>query len=197
MNVSPIPNQAVCWEDIQNAIAEWACGATGLTWVWADQKAPQPPYPYGLLNVIAGLTKIGGLDEQRVVENGDETELIHTGPREFTVSFQVQVGLPEADEDARVFAENYLATLMATTSFESAKVIFRRANISVVEELPIQSLDLVIATETVSRASMDIRFQTQSALREVIVPLEQVQIQSGSFLPSGQSLDGNEFDFGG
>ena len=197
MRVNPLPSPAVDWKAIQDGIHRWCCSSTGLEWVWADQKAPQPLYPYGLLNVVSGLTKVGGLDERRTrCENG-RIEQIITGPRYFTISFQVQVGLPSSDNDARVFAESYLATLQASVLLESSRQILKRSNIAVVEELPIQSLDLVIATETVSRAAMDIRFVTQSCLVEEIPAIDVVRIESGKFPPSDQSVDGTEFDIGG
>lgn len=59
------------WTAIQNALLTWFAARTGLTCIWADQDVAQPAYPFGLLNIIAGPTMVGGMDEVRT--DTDET----------------------------------------------------------------------------------------------------------------------------
>lgn len=169
---------AVNWQQIQDAIHAWACSVTEIHWDWANQDTAQNPYPYGVISLVSGLLKTG-IDEVRWDPSTDPPRNIHTGPREFTVGFQVNVGEPASNERPDDNAESILSTLQASVGFEATRaILWKGANVSVIEELPIVPLDLFIGTDHVSRAQLDIRFLSQSCLVESIEPIETLELTS-------------------
>ena len=72
------------WENIENAIQEWAKANSGLEVIWSNQSAPSPEPPYITLSIL-NIKKVGGFDETRQT-NG---EFIKCGLRRLTVSIQV------------------------------------------------------------------------------------------------------------
>jgi len=63
----------IAWDTVENAIKAWMATSTGLTSIWRDQSGSQPDRPYASLLVIAGPTRIHGLDELRYTT--DETRV--------------------------------------------------------------------------------------------------------------------------
>ncbi len=166
---------ALEWQQIQDGIYAWACQVTGIDWVWANQDTAQIEYPYGVLTVVSGPIK-SSLDEIRY--DAARNVNIHTGPRQFTIGFQVSVGEKNSNERPDESAEAILTTLQASVQFEATKAIFRAANIAVEVENPIQVIDLQIGTDKISRAALDIGFLTATCIEETIDPIETIVIDS-------------------
>lgn len=169
---------ALEWQQIQDAIHQWACEATGgLTWLWADQDTSQEPWPYGVLSVVSGPNPIpGSIDEIRW--DADAETNTHTGPRSFTIGFQVSVGPPDSNTRPDEGSESILATLHSTIGFQATRDLLYGANVSVAEVLAINPIGLYVGQEFVDRAQMDIRFHTQAALIEAVGPIDKVEIAS-------------------
>lgn len=169
---------AVEWHVIQDAIYQWACQATEIDWVWSDQDTAQQRYPYGVISPVSGLAKTG-IDEVRWVPPvAPETKgrNVHTGPRVFTLGFDVQVGEPDSNSRPDMSAHSILSTLQATTGFVATSEILFPANVAIIEELPIVPLGQFIGSNHISRAQMDIRFGTQSCIEEAIDQIDVMEI---------------------
>jgi hypothetical protein len=177
---------AVNWEQIQNAIHQWACSVTDITWVWANQDTAQQDYPFGAISMVSGLLKTG-LDEIRW--DPDEERNLHTGPREFTLGFQVSVGEPNSNQRPDESAESILATLQSSIGFEATREILFAANVALIEELAIVPLDLFIGSDHISRAQLDLRFGTQATLAEAIDPIETLEVTSEYSTPTYGGTD--------
>lgn len=183
------------WETIEDAIQSWFVEATGLDAVnWANQDAPQPPYPYAILNVVSGPTKVGGEDEVRTSTPLPSPAAPippvlaeYCGPREMTVSCQVSVGQP-FDGVPSAHARALASAAQAALGMDGVRDKLRAAGLSVIQELPVQSFDVQIADVWVARSSMDVRFGLASSVEEKVQAIELVHIES----PLG--VDGN---FGG
>jgi hypothetical protein len=73
--------------NIQNAIHAWFSSATGLTTVWSHQNHEHPPYPYGVLTLIAFDDNIQAYDDIEI--NGYNNTMEIVGSRRFSIGCQV------------------------------------------------------------------------------------------------------------
>lgn len=180
------------WATIRDAIYDWFFAATELPTIWADQDAPQALYPYATLNVVGGPRRIGGKDNiirtTDLGQVGEEVELSHEGPRLFTVGCQIHVGQstdangirqePSPASNARAL----MSTAEAALEFETARQLFKDAALAFVRTFSVQSLDVVIAGEFISRVQMDVEFATKLKAVERVTFIEKIEI-TGTFEP--------------
>lgn len=193
--------QPIDWKTVENALLNWFDESTDLVCViWGDQDAPQPKYPYGVLSIIAGPTKIGAADElrQRVLAplpNGPAAPLLPieiqaVGPREMTVSCQVNVGPPD-DQEPGQHSRSQMAAAQSALSLPSFSDKLKAAGLAVIEELPIGEFNVQIADLWVSRSQMDVRFGLSSCVVEKSPVIETVEITAGD------PFNFNKEEFGG
>lgn len=198
MTLEQLPIDSETHED---ALIDWFMEATGLPCViWRDQDAPQPEYPYGTLSIISGPTKIGGVDEirQRVLDPQPDgpaapalpIELQIVGPREMTVSCQINVGPPN-DNDPTENSRSLMAAAQAALGLPSFAAKLKTAGLSVIEELPILQTNVQIADLWVSRSQMDVRFGLTSCVVEKSAVIETVKITASA------PFNFNDEEFGG
>lgn len=168
---------------VAQELIAWACDQTGITWAWANQDAPQPAYPFGLMNIISGLNQIG-TDEFRF--DGDE-KLCHYGVREFTLQIDIMVdkdanGSMLCDDNAR----GLMANLQASLRLLATKSRFKNANIAVIDDgQSILNLDENVADRWIGRAQMDLRFQTTTTIEEEVGYFDEFVVNSDISLPDG------------
>ena len=146
------------WPLIRHTLWQWCQTVSGCETIWADQGAPQAAYPYASLNILPGTLGIGALDEQRIQPDGS---LAIVGPRDFVLSCQIHVANDAASNpgcDARMRADAINASL-AIPQFQAD---LRAANLGLRERTAPQMLDLVVGTQWIKRAQLDIRFGTMS-----------------------------------
>lgn len=184
MGLSTLP---IDWEDVENALHRWFSDSTDLSCViWGNQDAPQPPYPYGVITIIAGPTKVGGIDETRQEPVADPLpaapafpiELLKVGPREITLSCQINVGPPD-DQSPANNSRSMMSAAQAALGLPSFTDPLREAGLAVIEELPIGEFNIQIADIWVSRSQMDVRFGLTSSVREESPIIETVEITAG------------------
>lgn len=155
---------AVDWRSIQDALYAWATEHSGnIPWIWAHQDAPQPPYPFGVLDIPSGGMPLG-IDEQRFNAGSESTSVV--GLRSFTLSLMVSVGQPAADNSPNEDARALLSVLQATLQLPRVLEQFRAANFSVTGTAMIQQFDQVVADAWISRSVMDLTCQTASCVVE-------------------------------
>lgn len=180
-----LSTQPIDWDVVENALQRWFSDSTGLCTIWGDQDAPQPPYPYAVIKIIAGPSKVGGIDETRQ-EPVDPLpaapelpiEILKVGPREMTLSCQVNVGPPD-DNDPSAHSRSYMDAAQAALGLPSFTDPLREAGLAVIEELPIGEFNIQIADLWVSRSMMDVRFGLSSCVRELSPIIETVEITAG------------------
>lgn len=182
-----LSTRAIDWQDVEDALHRWFVDSTDLQCViWGDQDAPQPPYPYGVITIIAGPTKIGGIDETRQEPIADPLpaapsfpiELLKVGPREITLSCQINVGPPD-DQNPSENSRTLMSAAQAALGLPSFTNPLREAGLAVIEELPIGEFNIQIADIWVSRSQMDVRFGLTSSVREESPIIETVEITAG------------------
>lgn len=146
------------WRLVRNTLRNWFAMVSGCETIWADQTAPQPSYPYASLNILPGTLDHGALDEERRQPDGT---LLIVGPRDFVLSCQIHVGGHAADDpacDARMRADAIVSSL----GIPRFQYDLRAANVGLRQRGQIQMLDLVVGTQYIKRAQVDIRFGTMS-----------------------------------
>ncbi len=173
------------WGEVENALLRWFEDATDLCVIWGDQDAPQPPYPYAVIKIIAGPTKIGGVDETRIKAFDPEPaapalpiELLKEGPREITLSCQINVGPPDNNNPGE-HSRSLMSAAQAALGLPSFIDSLRAAGLAVIQELPIGDFSIQIADLWVSRSQMDVRFGLTSSVREESAVIETVEITAG------------------
>ena len=146
------------WTLIRSTLRQWVADVSGCEVIWADQAAPQPSYPYASLNILPGTIELGALDEERMQADGS---LLITGPRDFVLSSQIHVGgtcAADPAANARMRAD----ALVSSLQIPQFRTDLRAANLGLRERGQPQMLDLVVGTQWISRAQVDIRFGTTS-----------------------------------
>lgn len=157
--MSPPPIVPINWRAIRDAIWQWFTETAGCETIWADQNAPQPAYPYGSLNILPGTLELGALDEQRILDDGS---LQLVGPRDFVLSCQIHSGRygPDPSCDALSRAMSVIASL-GLPQYRDALAV---ANIGIRDRGQPQMLDVLVGTEWIKRAQVDLRFGTMSVV---------------------------------
>lgn len=165
----------------QSAIYSWFIGATGLTTIWANQSAPAPDFPYGVLEIVAGPTPSAPHHELRYSTDlgrpaGEEIEVDAVVPCMFTVSCQAQVNMPDA-RDPSLNARQYISRAQSSLSLPSVSASLNAANIAYVDVPAITDLTRVIEDSFVSWTNMDVRFGTTLSLKDYIGYIDKVHFE--------------------
>jgi len=171
MTLNTTPGQAgLDWRTVEDAIFNWFASATGIDVIWANQDVPQPPWPFGTLNIIAGPTKIGGEDSVIVTTDmnqpaGEEVQLDNRGPRHFVVSCQVIQGPPDT-HNPDIHARRLASAAHAALSLESVHQAFTAVGLAMVEVDNITSIDTEVGQEWTTRSVFDVTFAFMSSITE-------------------------------
>ena len=167
---------AINWRAIQDALYQWACQYTEIPWIWANQDAPQPAYPYGVLNMPSGPT-MRAPDEHRF--DSIKAEMGVVGFRNFTVSLQVRVGQPAADVSPNDDARSMLTVLQGALRLPSALSLFQASNFCVISDPAITQIDEKVADTWISVCGMDLVCRAASNMTETGVDyFEKLKISS-------------------
>lgn len=150
----------------EDAIKRWFANSTGLTVIWADQSAPQPPYPFARLKVISGPVAFGPDDKRTSTDPhgdaGEEIEVEVCGCRDVTVSCQVYC----SSSVPGMNAQRYIGIAQAALGLPSVLEDLRRSGVALVDSQPPQDLDFIAGGSFKSRANMDVRFRVGSSMTE-------------------------------
>jgi hypothetical protein len=141
----------------RDALIVWFGGITGLTTIWADQNAPRPDYPYGVLNVTA--TRKVGTDEVTYTFDGGQPagqQMVPTfhGYRIHTVSCWALTLGQEAPSDAQSLLDNAVISLR----YPSYATALNAAGVSFSEVLGWNSIDEEVRGRWLAKRSADIAF---------------------------------------
>ena len=151
------------WAAVEDAIHAHFELATGVSWIWADQRAPQPNYPYGSLNILPGTVSLAVLDEVRIQIDGT---IKIVGQRDFTVSAQVHVGPPSNMVPAS-HGRALMYAAVAALDLPGQVDTFRGVNLAVRAKGQPQDFDLEVGGEWISRTQADIRFGVAAVLENI------------------------------
>ncbi len=182
MTLKTTPGQAgLDWQAVEDAIHAWFQGATGVDVIWSNQDLPQPPWPFGTLNIISGPLRIGGEDNVRRSTDlnqdpGEEVQLEHNGPRHFLVSCQVIQGPPDA-HNPDCHARRLATAGQAALSLESINQAFNLVGLAVVEYSDITNLDVEVGGEWTTRSAFDVTFAYTSSVTERVGYIENAEIE--------------------
>lgn len=160
---TPVP---IDWRALEDAILAWLGESTGVQWIWRNQSAPQPVYPYGSVGRLGGTAPIAVRDEVRsqLDGNGAPTgELKIVGQRDFVASCQLHVGPPD-DTSPECHAFALMSAAIADLSTEPRKDAFRDVGLALRERGQPTELDLEIGGQWISRVQVDVRFGVASVL---------------------------------
>lgn len=161
---------------IENAIATWFVGATGIGVIWSNQKAPALGFPYGTLHVMS----IVGLGQPETRQSnvtspdpGEELELEIAQQKRLVLSVNVYALANDADLDARAYMDKAEHAL-ALPSFQLA---LSNAGVVVLDVGLVQSFDFVEAEAWLSRAQLDVTFGVTARASEFATFIETVEAE--------------------
>ena len=178
-----------------NAIHAWAELHTGLSIVWADEKAPQKAWAFGRLRIISGPIPIGGVDELRLETDLGEVneEVLQTviGQRRLVVSLQVQ---NRRDLDAAYNATEDPSSIIAQaqTSLRLPSVIaaLDAADVAVLDVGdPVNLTGLETDQDFTARHQLDITFGLALEVSERTGYINRALVTSDTGAPSSVDLD--------
>lgn len=154
------------WVAIRDTLWDWFATVTGCETIWSDEGGPQPAYPYASLNILPGSDVLGALDEQRIQADGS---LLIVGRRDFVLSCQVHAGgeyVKDPLADARIRADAAVASLAIPQFLDQLGAV----NLGLRERGQPQTINVVVGTEWIKRAQVDIRFGTTSEVDTTLWP---------------------------
>jgi hypothetical protein len=162
---SSLVSSSADWSAIEAALAKWAGDASGLTAIWANQNAGQPPGDYVLLSMDGPLPV--GRDGVRYVTDlerpaGQEVESRVVGERECHLLVQA---FTEATLGGTA-ANRVIARLQLALTLPSVVELLAAAGISVFDIGPIQNLPGLLEADIQGRASMRVRFYFRDSVSE-------------------------------
>jgi hypothetical protein len=187
MSIEPLD-----WQTVDRALKDWLEGAipTLRGVIWAKQGAPQPGYPYGVLD-RSGTIEEGTLDETRTSTDlnkplQQEIELLTTGPREFVLSIAVLTGVCQGGFASNAKAVDLLTSAQSSLGKRSVLDALAVAGIAIIERLQVLDTSAVINGQWVSQASMDVRLRVTSCMTERTGYIDKVKVSStfGNASPS-------------
>jgi hypothetical protein len=172
--------QPVDWRTIEDAIYDWVTGELGteISFLWENQNAPQPAYPY-VSAVIETIVPEGGRKERRhqfdaAAAAGEEIELFVVGTFKFTLKLQTHVDADTGAYDRLRNAQALATRLQWSLHKDSTDAIFQAANLALVGELDQTDLSLVINEEWTSRASLDVSLRAVAVMSETTGYMDKV-----------------------
>lgn len=110
------PQPSIAWEEVEQALVDWATEMTGLETVWAEENAPQPERPYITLDWLSLPAPIG--DDYWSTEADEETKEIDRvmeGVRRATITVGVHAAETRPGRNANYFADLLVNSLHSDT----------------------------------------------------------------------------------
>lgn len=147
------PQPSIAWEEVEQALVDWASDMTGLETVWAEEDAPQPDRPYVLLDWTVPPSTVGE-DYWSYEENTatKEVDRVLEGVRRSVLTVKVLASSTRAGENA-----NYYVDLLAN-SLDSDSVVakyFAPNRMAPWGAQPFQKGDFAEDKKAISRAGFD------------------------------------------
>ncbi len=156
--------RVVAWRTVEDAIRAWFESSTGLDTIWEDQRASQPAYPYGSLNILPGSTPMHTTAEQIQKTNGT---IKLKRQIDFTVACSIHVGPPDATIP-ECHARSLISTALMFLDAPGQGTKFAAAGLGLRGPLgQPEDLDLNIGGQWISRSRVDIRFGVAAILENV------------------------------
>jgi len=179
--------RSIDWDAIQAAVYGWASDASGVQFVWANQDAPQPDYPYGLLNRTLGPVQVG--HDERKWDAANE-KFVVSGIRRFTVSAMVSDVTNSTTPSLSDAPVSLLSDMMSSLYSPSVIEAFRLAGIAVTNAPQVLDVSIAIGAQWVRRSQMEIIFGTTSAIEQTAFDyFNKVQINSGDIIGASTAID--------
>ncbi len=165
----------------EDAVYTWFAAAIEADAIWAQQSAPRPDYPYGVLNIISGPTPASSAWEEKLTTDltrvGTEVNINVRVPCTLTVSCQAHVNLNDS-LDPEAYARTLVARAQARLNLTTVREAFRVANISVQSTGPVTNISAIVNDAYVSRAGIDVTFNAALSLDEYIGYIKTVEVES-------------------
>ncbi len=178
-------------QTFEDAVHEWFSEAIECQAIWAQQSAPRPSYPYGVLNIISGPIPASSAWENKASTDltrarGTEIKFETRVPCTFVISCQVHVvGADGRNPD--VYARTLVIRALARLKLITVRDIFRTANIAVQGTGPVTNISAIVNDGYVSRSGVDVTFNASLSLDEYIGYIKTVEVESVS--PSNLNID--------
>lgn len=188
------------WSTFNNAVQSWFATATGLTCIWANQGAPRPAFPYGVMNIIAHRNiaqKSVAYTYDEEADPGEDINVAINRHMVVTVSCEV-LAKPSTQGQSLSHSTNaayYISLAEDSLSKDSALSLLRASNIAYIDNEAPADLSGLVAGEMVSRCKMDVHFNAVSITTDTAISWINTVAISGDFDHS--AVDFNDDEFGG
>ena len=180
----------------KDAIQAWAAAQTGIDIIWADEDAPQPPWPFGRLRVVSGPIPIGNVDEIRLdtdlgQANGSEVGQTVVGQRRLVVSLQIMNRRDLEDAyDAAADPDSLIAKAQTSLRLPTVMADFYAAELAVLNVGdPVNLSGIESDEKNTARASLDITFGLAFEVAERTGYINEALVTSTTGAPAGVELD--------
>jgi len=182
--------QPVDWSVVEGAVYDWITAELpeGTGFVWENQNAPQPPYPY-VSALVSSIVPEGGRKERRTQYDatkpaGEELDLVTFGTFTFTLTLSAHVDADAGAYDPLCNAQAIATRLQWSLSKQSVCDTLSAANVAIVGELAQTDTSLVINEEWISRATLDVSLRGVAVVSESTTYIEQVSGQVDTTEPT-------------
>ena len=169
-------------ETFENVVHKWFSESIEADAIWAQQSAPRPSYPYGVLNIISGPITASPFWERKFSTDLDREAgkeiLAEIGvPCTMVVSCQAHVVAADGRDPAR-YSRTLVSRAQARLQLISVQDDFRTANISVQRAEPVTNISGLVNDGNVSRSGIDVRFNAMLKLDEYLGYIKTTKIVS-------------------
>lgn len=174
--------QPVDWATIDNAIYDWVNGVLDIEdqIIWVNFNVAQLNYPYVTL-LRNSIVNEGGRAEERTKDDGDSLELQAYEPVKFTLTLNVYVDDKNGGCDPNMDAIKLASKLKASLGLRSVVDDLYHAGLSIVDIMDVVDTSVVINTEWIKKATLDVIFRTTSLMTERVEFIEKVELKSNQF----------------
>ncbi len=185
----------IVWTAKKNALADWVADQlAGVGAHWAKQDAPAPAYPYALLDIIAGPTRVHQDRRQGIDQGNGYVKEYVLGDRTLTVSVEVLVSFEGQTHDHESDAFARAALLQSSLGRDDVlEQFFGAVGLGVLEVGSVQDRRTPVDAGWLQRAGFDVTLHLVSQIDPGSVPaIETVEITGDM----GSAGDFERFEFG-
>lgn len=154
----------VSWSTIRAALRTWLYGQLGITTIWGRQDAPSPAYPFALLDIIAGPTRVHH-DRRVQVDAGDGlVRLYSVGDRVFTLSVEALVSFEGLAWNYDTDANAMMTLAQASLERDAVRSVLKASNVGVQDVMSVQDRRTPLDAGWLSRAGFDVAIHCVSII---------------------------------
>lgn len=183
------------WEAFEDAIYDWVVGQLGASFsvAWAGQDTATRPYPYVLLEMLSGPTRLHEDREMPVAQEDGRVKFFSVGDRTVTLSIDVLANQEGSGYNPMTSGHAYASLLQGSLGRSDVLDALGESSIGVLQVGTVQNRRTTLDAGFISRAGFDLTIHLVSVIDPGSVDAVETVGVAGE---TESALDFEEKDFG-